>query len=142
MPMMTCTMIIIGMMMMMMIILVSSLSLRIKKNINSIHIGILKKKISFSSSSLYALKDGAMDEINRLKVLYNNNDKDLDKGRLKDIKVILECVSALEEIDKDLELFEQHLNGDDEKLKETASVFKKEFLTCKNEIETQLNKLL
>ena len=94
------------------------------------------------TSSLYALKDGAIDEINRLKNEYSTNTNGADADRLKEIKVILECARALEEIDRDIELFEQHLNGDDEKLKQTAMVFKKEFLDCKEQIEAQLNKLL
>ena len=86
------------------------------------------------------LKEGAMDEINRLKALVSSSSIDAD--RLKEIKVILDCVRALEEIDRDIELFDQHLSGDDDKLKQTASVFKKEFIDCREQIEIQLNKLL
>jgi hypothetical protein len=93
-------------------------------------------------STLHGLKEGAAEEITRLKNEYNGNAGNLDADRLKEIKVILECARALEEIDRDIELFEQHLNGDDEKLKQTATVFKKEFLDCKEQIEAQLNKLL
>lgn len=82
-----------------------------------------------------------MDEINRLKLEFNNN-SEINGDRLKEIKVILDCARALEEIDRDIELFDQHLSGDDDKLKQTASVFKKEFIDCKEQIETQLNKLL
>jgi len=88
-----------------------------------------------------------MDEINRLKALVSSSSSSssssgIDADRLKEIKVILDCVRALEEIDRDIELFDQHLNGDDDKLKQTASVFKKEFIDCREQIEIQLNKLL
>jgi len=123
----------LSLLILLLMLLSSSLSFRLIKKSNHHH---------HPSLSLHALKDGAMNEINRLKVEYNNNSNNYDSNRLKEMKVILECVKALEEIDRDLELFEQHLNGDDDKLKETASVFKKEFEICKNEIESQLNKLL
>ena len=89
------------------------------------------------------LKEGAMDEINRLKALVSSSSSSsIDADRLKEIKVILDCVRALEEIDRDMELFDQHLSGDDDKMKQTAGVFKKEFMDCREQIEIQLNKLL
>ena len=44
--------------------------------------------------------------------------------------------------EKDLSLFEDHLNGDDESLKKTAKIFSKEFIQCRKDIEDQLNQLL
>ena len=55
---------------------------------------------------------------------------------------VFDCVSALKSIDADLELCKEHLEGDDEKLKATAERFIGEFLDCKTQIESQLNKVL
>ena len=56
-------------------------------------------------------------------------------------KTIMSSVKALEDIDRDIEIFNDSLNGSDEKIKETAQIFIKEFTECKFSIEEQLNKM-
>ena len=62
--------------------------------------------------------------------------------RLKELATVMRCVKALDEIHNDLALMQEHLERDDEKLKETAKVFTVEFKQCQQEIESQLNILL
>lgn len=62
--------------------------------------------------------------------------------QLRFCETVFNCVSALQSIDADLELFQEHLQGDNDKLKDTAEVFTGEFLQCKTQIESQLNKIL
>ena len=62
--------------------------------------------------------------------------------QLKFCETVFNCVSALKSIDADLELFKEHLEGSDDKLKDTAEVFTGEFLDCKAQIESQLNRIL
>ncbi len=64
------------------------------------------------------------------------------KKREQDIKDILQCFKALKDIESDLFMLEEHLNGSDFHLKESAEVFHKEFSRCRNEIENELNALL
>jgi len=61
---------------------------------------------------------------------------------IKALNVVLECDKALVQIEEDLAMFEGHLAGDDDKLKETAEVFSKEFTVCHAQIEGQLIALL
>lgn len=70
-----------------------------------------------------------------------NNDSETE-DRIKELKTIFQCVDAIEEINRDLSMFEEHLKGDDESLKRTAKTFTAEFSQCKEELEGQLNKLL
>ena len=100
-----------------------------------------------SPSRLYALKPNAESVLARYKIEYNSlmenknaNSNDID--RIKELKVIFDCVEALEKIDNDLALFAEHENGSDEALKKTAQIFAQEFLMCKDQLETQLNSLL
>lgn len=59
-----------------------------------------------------------------------------------------ECAQALDDIERDLKDFaviESEPNDSDpqqESLRETASIFSREFEECKSQIEEQLNKLL
>jgi hypothetical protein len=55
---------------------------------------------------------------------------------------ILDCFQALDDIDRDILHFSEHQKGSDESLKETANLFLKEFLECREQIETHLNKIL
>lgn len=65
-----------------------------------------------------------------------------DSRRFKELDTIVRCVRALEEIARDLVLMEEHIAGDDVKLRDTALTFKSEFLQCSADIESQLNILL
>lgn len=65
-----------------------------------------------------------------------------NSGRFKELDTIVRCVRALEEIARDLVLMEEHIAGDDVKLRDTALTFKSEFLQCSADIESQLNVLL
>ena len=65
-----------------------------------------------------------------------------NSDREDELRLIFDCVDAIRDIDRDVSLFEEHINGDDESLKSTAITFTKEFLQCKEELENQLNKLL
>jgi len=92
----------------------------------------------------YALKPGAGPKLAQLQVEYDElrNGQISQPDRLKELKVIFDCVEALKEIDKDLALFAEHEDGTDESLKKTAKTFTHEFLICKDQIEGQLNLLL
>lgn len=65
-----------------------------------------------------------------------------NKEREKELSIIVRCAEALREIDADLIMMQDHLKGEDMKLKETAQFFGVEFEQCKTEIEGQLNALL
>lgn len=65
-----------------------------------------------------------------------------DGRRFKELDTIVRCVRALEEIERDLVLMEEHIAGEDVKLRDTALTFKSEFLQCSGDIESQLNILL
>lgn len=56
--------------------------------------------------------------------------------------IILQCDKALKDIEKDLALFDEHLKGENESLKDSARRFMVEFSSCKDQIEKQLNELL
>jgi hypothetical protein len=99
------------------------------------------------------LKEGAWEKIEQLKLEYSTIDDELkyvtDSGaraaleeRKRKLKTICESAKALEEIDRDLITFSGHLEGDDDRLKELAESFSKEFLQCKSDMEDQLNKML
>jgi hypothetical protein len=62
--------------------------------------------------------------------------------KLRSLRTVCQCAEALATIDRDLETFQEQLNGNDDKLKQIAESFQKEFLECKEQIETQLNALL
>ena len=49
---------------------------------------------------------------------------------------------ALEEIKKDLQIFEKNENSTDEDLKRSTLMFRDEVISCKNGIEERLNKIL
>lgn len=99
-------------------------------------------------NTLYALKPNADSVLARFKIEYNSllenksDSNNVSEERIKELKVIFDCVEALEKIDNDLALFAEHENGPDEGLKKTALIFKQEFLMCKDQLETQLNSLL
>ena len=102
---------------------------------------------------LWALTPTMMDKIAEIKTKYETKEAALETIRedeeraameedMRDLKVVVECDKALRQIEKDLAMFDDHLSGDDDKLKETAEVFKKEFTTCRQQLEEQLEKLL
>ena len=62
--------------------------------------------------------------------------------RWKELSTVSRCVAALQELELDLAMLREHLEGTDEKLKETALYFSKEFEQCQLEIEGQLNSIL
>jgi hypothetical protein len=100
-------------------------------------------------NKLYALSPNTDSVLARFKVEYNSlletsseSGSISDVERIKELKVIFDCVEALEKIDNDLALFAEHENGADEGLKKTAQIFTQEFLMCKIQLETQLNNLL
>jgi molecular chaperone GrpE (heat shock protein) len=88
---------------------------------------------------LNSLKPGFEQRIEQVK---ERAEKQQDEESIQQLKTILDCLDALKQIDADLELFQDHLQGNDEKLKKTAQTFSTEFLVCKEEIEEQLNKIL
>ena len=65
-----------------------------------------------------------------------------EEEEIRNIRTICDCAKALTEIDRDIVTFQDHLEGDDDRLKDIARSFRKEFLQCKEQIETQLNSLL
>lgn len=64
------------------------------------------------------------------------------EGEIRELGVVIECDKALKQIETDLSMFETHLDGDDDKLKETATVFKKEFTVIRTQLEAELTKAL
>jgi hypothetical protein len=114
------------------------------------------KKVLFKKSinKIFALKEGAYLQLNNLKqeyedlqkIMYNkqpsNKEAEALSKRIKELTVVFKCVAALEEIEQDLKMCSEHESGEDESLKKTAKVFKKEFTQCKELIESQLNNLL
>ena len=94
-------------------------------------------------STLKLLSDDSHNKIESIRIKYNNLSKQNDDAnKLKELKVIIDSADALISIEKDLLMFQEHLNGDDEKLKGTAEIFTKEFEDCKKNIEEQLSVLL
>jgi predicted DNA-binding protein YlxM (UPF0122 family) len=113
--------------------------------------------ISFHRTSflrLLGLKSGTDERISYIRQEYERVVNDLTipfleiahrtelEKQKKSYDVILNCIEALKTIESDLELFEEHLKGPDEKLKSTAETFSKEFIQCRTQIENQLNKIL
>jgi hypothetical protein len=62
--------------------------------------------------------------------------------RKKSLMVLLKCRDAINQIDSDLDLFTEHMNGTDEKLKETSTAFHKEFSECRVQLLAQMEKAL
>jgi hypothetical protein len=86
-------------------------------------------------------------EVMELQKKYGTNPNDdnikLDlEEKTRKLNVIQKCFEALEEIKKDLLVFEQHESESDEDLKRTAIMFRNEFISCRDEIEVKLNELL
>jgi len=105
------------------------------------------QKTSQRVGKLLALNQGVAAKIEELRLEYRQLEQlplesDEIKSRKRELKVIVECAAALQEIDNDLAIFKDHLLGDDEKLRQTAEVFSREFKDCKKEIESNLNKIV
>lgn len=102
----------------------------------------------FDIGPLRALREDAFIRLKEIKIEYEALIQDKDETitdieeKISSLKTIIDCFKALDEIDKDLALFAEHLQGNDEKLKETAMTFTREFTECKEDIEEQLNSLL
>jgi len=62
--------------------------------------------------------------------------------RKKSLIILLKCRDAINQIDSDLDLFTEHMNGTDEKLKETSTAFHKEFSECRVQLLAQMEKAL
>ena len=62
--------------------------------------------------------------------------------KLRSLRTVVQCADALVTIDRDLETFQEQLEGNDAKLKQIAEIYQKEFLELKEQIETQLNTIL
>jgi hypothetical protein len=96
----------------------------------------------------WALKDGAqaqIDEYRKQLTVYDSSpaeENSESEEEIKNIRTIISCANALVDIDRDILTFQEHLEGDDDRLKDIARSFWKEFLECKEQIETQLNSLL
>ena len=93
------------------------------------------------------LHDGYLEKIELVREDFKSlssitNRNDDEAKRYKQCKVILDCIDALTSIDRDLVMFSEHLEGDDENLRSTAKVFVREFTECKEQMVDQLNKLL
>jgi len=105
------------------------------------------QKTSQRVGKLLALNQGVAAKIEELRLEYRQLEQlplesDEIKSRKRELKVIVECAAALQEIDNDLAIFKDHLLGDDEKLRQTAETFSREFKDCKREIESNLNKIV
>lgn len=92
-----------------------------------------------------ALKPGAeetiaqmRDEFLRLQIEAGAAQSD----RVRELKRILDAVDALKEIEQDLNNCEAQRSSDDASMREKAKAFYGEFTSIKDELETQLNKML
>lgn len=93
--------------------------------------------------ALMLLSEDSYDKIESVRTKYKSlSSQNDDSNNIKELKVIIDSADALISIEKDLLMFQEHLNGDDDKLKETAEIFTKEFQDCKKNIEEQLSVLL
>lgn len=93
--------------------------------------------------ALMLLSEDSYDKIESVRTKYKSlSSKNDDSYNIKELKVIIDSADALISIEKDLLMFQEHLNGDDDKLKETAEIFTREFQDCKKNIEEQLSVLL
>lgn len=91
---------------------------------------------------IMALSKDFIDEFARVeRELELMKDVDEDDEAKKELLVILKCRDAINQIDQDLELFSEHINGNDEKLKETSLVFQREFSECRVQLISQLEKI-
>ena len=98
---------------------------------------------STRKGALMLLSEDSYDKIESVRTKYKNlSSQNNDSNNIKELKVIIDSADALISIEKDLLMFQEHLNGDDDKLKETAEIFTKEFQDCKKNIEEQLSILL
>jgi hypothetical protein len=107
-------------------------------------------------SRVNALKEGVLEQIEQLrkdlvalesddswkKLAVGSDERNEIEEKLKYMRLVDKCATALADIDRDLLTFQDHLEGDDEKLKEIAKSFTQEFLECKEQIETQLNSIV
>lgn len=117
----------------------------------------LYKSLPFKTS-IFVLNPGISEKIATLKADYSSllkrtEPKDWKKKldeeevveteqKLRIMKSILDGVEALEEIEKDLKLFEVQSKSDDKSIREKAIAFTKEFLVCRDQIEGEINKML
>ena len=89
------------------------------------------------------LSEDSYSTIESIRAEYKNlSGQNDDANNIKELKVIIDSADALISIEKDLLMFQEHLNGDDDKLKELAKIYTKEFQDCKKNIEEQLSVLL
>eukprot|EP00607_Mallomonas_marina_P000586 CAMPEP_0182428794 /NCGR_PEP_ID=MMETSP1167-20130531/23713_1 /TAXON_ID=2988 /ORGANISM="Mallomonas Sp, Strain CCMP3275" /LENGTH=111 /DNA_ID=CAMNT_0024611903 /DNA_START=220 /DNA_END=555 /DNA_ORIENTATION=- len=99
------------------------------------------------------LDDGVVDKLIRIKKRYEHLSTQLSSERDLQTKTVLQkekdgmeifmsCLKALETIQNDLEIFSDHLTGDDKKLKDVAETYTDEFITCRDQIHSQLNTLV
>jgi len=54
----------------------------------------------------------------------------------------LDCIKAIEEIDRDLELMSNQLDGKDQSLKDVASTYMTEFQEMREQLKSRMMKLL
>lgn len=106
-----------------------------------------KKWVSVQFTS-FALKDGALGQINLLKKEYDSiksslkDNVDSHSGRIKELKILLKSFEALQTIENDLKMVEIEAMSADPTTKESALRFQQEFLDCQRDIEDQLNEVL
>ena len=84
------------------------------------------------------------DEITSLLVNENNVDilKSLEDEK-EELRAVYESAKALSQIQDDLDMFRFQIEeGDNEGLKESARIFRREFISCRDELEGNLNKIL
>ena len=59
------------------------------------------------------------------------------------LRTVYESAKALSQIQVDLDMFRFQIEeGDNEGLKESARIFRREFISCRDELECNLNKIL
>lgn len=123
--------------------------------------GLMAWKLGYLAHSRHgfgqaALKPGVMEKLEELKTDYNDllNKYDLrevkgvndallnpEQQKLKNIRSCLDCVEALRSIEDDLTELSEQMKDNDEKVRERAGIYFREFTQCRDEIEEELNQL-
>ncbi len=61
----------------------------------------------------------------------------------EELRSVYESAKALAQIQDDLDMFRYQIEeGDNEGLKESARIFRKEFISCRDELEDNINRIL
>lgn len=104
------------------------------------------------ATALSALRRGSLVKLEKLSTEYSalmqttttplENDRQRVNQRMRNIRLVFDCVRALKSVDYDLEMLHAHNNSHDITLKKSAVQYLTKFLELKDELEIQLDKVL